>query len=32
MFVIINRLNKQLIFISYYKTATAKDIAYMFIN
>jgi hypothetical protein len=28
----INQLNKQLIFMSYYKTAITKDIAYMFIN
>jgi hypothetical protein len=32
MFVIINQLSKQLIFMSYYKTATIKNIAYMFIN
>jgi hypothetical protein len=32
MFVVINRLSKQLISTPCYKTATVKDIAYMFIN
>ena len=32
IFVIINQLSKQLIFTPYFKTITAKDIAYMFIN
>jgi hypothetical protein len=32
VFVIIDQLSKQLIFTSCYKTATAKDMAYMFID
>jgi hypothetical protein len=32
VFVIINQLSKQLIFTLYHKTATVKDMAYMFIN
>jgi hypothetical protein len=32
MFIMINRLNKQLISMLCYKTTTTKDIAYMFIN
>jgi hypothetical protein len=32
MFVMINRLSKQLISTPYHKTATAKDIARMFID
>ena len=32
VFIIINQLSKQLISMPYFKTTTAKDIAYMFIN
>ena len=32
IFVVINYFNKQSIFTSYFKTITAKDIAYIFIN
>jgi hypothetical protein len=32
VFIMINRLSKQLIFTLCYKTVTTKDIAYMFIN
>jgi hypothetical protein len=32
VFVIIDRLSKQLIFMFCHKTATAKNMAYMFIN
>ena len=32
IFIIINRLNKQVIFQSYYKTVTAEDIAWLYIR